>query len=240
MTALGTPFLIGEFQPWTGTGSAGGLVTRHTFDVYNMYGWATAAWSYKLVTHGGSEGGGSGWGWGVVTNSSDGGGFSDIDIASASAQDIEAHFALFATQPLLTHPGVLEWMNYRPEIGERIEAEIFVAHEGTTMEACSDVGGGFMAGSLDPGDSLTYLVDVPAAGPHDFSVRAASAAGGGDLTVLVDGAPVGSLTVADTGGWQDFQTFEGGPIELEAGVRTITLEIGSGQLNLNWWMLTAD
>ncbi|MCK7597639.1 cellulase family glycosylhydrolase [Microbulbifer sp. CAU 1566] len=63
---LDAPFLIGEFQPWTGLGpELGAQITRATYDTYASFGWASTAWSYKLITHQGGEGNGT---WGLVTN----------------------------------------------------------------------------------------------------------------------------------------------------------------------------
>ncbi len=69
LTDLDTPFLIGEFQPWTGLGiELGGKIARATYDTYADYGWAATNWAYKVVTNGGGQGSGT---WGMVTNLSD-------------------------------------------------------------------------------------------------------------------------------------------------------------------------
>lgn len=68
ITAVDTPFLIGEIQPWTGLGELGGKISRATYDVYNDLGWAATAWSYKIMSTNGGQGNGS---WGLVTNKGD-------------------------------------------------------------------------------------------------------------------------------------------------------------------------
>lgn len=69
LTALNTPMLMGEFQPWQGAGASenglGGKIGRATYDIYASYGWASTSWSYKLVTPEGGQGPGK---WGMVTN----------------------------------------------------------------------------------------------------------------------------------------------------------------------------
>ncbi|MCJ8320463.1 MAG: cellulase family glycosylhydrolase [Colwellia sp.] len=65
ITALDTPFLNGEFQPWAGLGELGADITRASFDTYASYGWASTAWAYKVLTNGGGQGAGT---WGLVTN----------------------------------------------------------------------------------------------------------------------------------------------------------------------------
>ncbi|WP_196161402.1 cellulase family glycosylhydrolase [Reinekea sp. G2M2-21] len=60
------PFLVGEFQPWTGLGpELGADIARATYDRYGDMGWASTSWAYKVLTNGGGEGQGT---WGMVTN----------------------------------------------------------------------------------------------------------------------------------------------------------------------------
>ncbi len=66
ITALKTPFLIGEFQPWQSAGlELGGKIARATYDTYASYGWASTSWAYKFVSAAGGQGMGT---WGMVTN----------------------------------------------------------------------------------------------------------------------------------------------------------------------------
>lgn len=66
ITALKTPFLMGEFQPWQSAGlELGGKIARATYDTYAGYGWASTSWAYKLVSAAGGQGKGT---WGMVTN----------------------------------------------------------------------------------------------------------------------------------------------------------------------------
>lgn len=69
LTGLNTPFLIGEFQPWTGLGpELGAKIARATYDTYAAYDWASTSWSYKVLTNAGGQGAGT---WGMVTNQGD-------------------------------------------------------------------------------------------------------------------------------------------------------------------------
>ena len=65
LTALNTPFLNGEFQPWASLGELSGYITRASYDTYAELGWASTAWSYKVFTNSGGQGSGT---WGLVTN----------------------------------------------------------------------------------------------------------------------------------------------------------------------------
>ncbi|MDO8342095.1 MAG: cellulase family glycosylhydrolase [Cellvibrio sp.] len=66
LTALKTPMLMGEFQPWQSAGlELGGKIGRATYDIYAGYDWASTSWAYKLVSVAGGQGKGT---WGMVTN----------------------------------------------------------------------------------------------------------------------------------------------------------------------------
>lgn len=69
LTALKTPMLMGEFQPWQGAGAGendlGGKIGGATYDIYASYDWASTSWAYKLVSVVGGQGRGT---WGMVTN----------------------------------------------------------------------------------------------------------------------------------------------------------------------------
>lgn len=65
LRALHTPFLVGEMQPWVGQGDRGGEIARASYDRYSTFGWATTAWSYKVISGRGGQGNGT---WGMVTN----------------------------------------------------------------------------------------------------------------------------------------------------------------------------
>jgi endoglucanase len=66
LTALKTPMLMGEFQPWQSAGlELGGKIGRATYDIYAGYNWASTSWAYKLISVAGGQGKGT---WGMVTN----------------------------------------------------------------------------------------------------------------------------------------------------------------------------
>ena len=235
ITNLQTPFLIGEFQPWTELGRNGGEITRKTFDIYSMYGWASTAWSYKTTSQAGNTGdGNSGWPWGMITNTT---GYGDINVGTASAAQIESWFRQFATQGLSTHSDIAYWMAYRPTVGNNIEAEHFVAHRGTRIEATSDpLGGDFNSSYLDSTDFMTYRIDIPRAGTYRLEYRVASPTGG---TVILSRDAVDLVTTAvpNTAGYQNWQTIST-TVSLQAGTQNLTVYVQAGGWNLNWWKLT--
>jgi len=237
MTGLGTPFIVGEFQPWALTGNYGGQVTRKTYDIYNQYGWAATSWAYKTVSYGGSSGDTSSWGWGVVSNSANGGALGSINVSSASAAQIEQWMRAFGTQPLVRNESVAYWMNWQPAVGARIEAEMFANHKGMRMETTSDAGGGFNVGNIDNNDWMSYPVNVPAAGWYTLQARVASAYAGGQFALSRNSSDLVVVTVPNTGGWQNWQTVSAS-VYLNAGQQDLTLFAKVGGWNINWWQLT--
>ena len=98
----------GEFQPWAAMGAeAGGQVTRTTYDVYASYGWASSAWSYKLITNAGGQGNGT---LGLVTNAPDSK-VPALDFNTASMAEIEALFKQFGSVNYEPQQSVMSWMN---------------------------------------------------------------------------------------------------------------------------------
>lgn len=239
LTALNTPFLIGEFQPWTLTGSYGGQITRKTYDIYNMYGWAATNWAYKTVSYGGSNGDTNSWGWGMVTNSSNGGGFGALDVGSASNAAIESYFRGFGTQPLVRNESIAYWMNWKAEAGQRIEAEMFSNHSGMRMETTTDAGGGFNVGNVDTNDWMSYPINVPKTGWYNLQFRVASPNNGGQLVLSKNAADLVALAVPNTGGWQNWSTITG-TVYLTAGQQDLAIFARAGGWNINWWTLTAQ
>lgn len=237
ITGLNTPFIIGEFQPWTLTGAYGGQVTRKTYDIYNQYGWAATNWAYKTVSFAGSNGDTNSWGWGMVTNSSNGGAMGSINVATASAAQIESYFRAFASQPLVRNESVAYWMNWKPAVGARIEAEMFANHKGMRMETTTDAGGGFNVGHVDNNDWMSYPVNVPAAGWYNLQFRLASAYTGGQFALSKNGADLVVVNVPNTGGWQNWQTVTAA-VYLPAGQQDLAIFAKVGGWNINWWQLT--
>ncbi len=98
-----------------------------------------------------------------------------------------------------------------------------------------DEGGGLNVGWIDAGDWMEYELQVSEAGNYNVSYRMASQSGSSSgVNLLQDGNLVDSVQVPNTGGWQIWQTVEGGNISLEASDYVLRFEAPSGGLNLNW------
>ena len=114
---------------------------------------------------------------------------------------------------------------------------VFRANEDVAIEATTDTGGGYDVGRLDPGDWLEYTVNAPdSSAIYSVSVRVASAAGGGQLRVRLDGALLGTAIIPNTGGSQNWRTITlpNVPIDGGTGSRALRVEVVKGGFNLNW------
>jgi len=97
----------------------------------------------------------------------------------------------------------------------------------------STSGGGYNVGWTAGGEWLEYTVDVASAGTYDVSARVASNAGGGTLSLSVDGTQQLSASPGGTGGWQTWTTVSLGSVSLSAGEQVVRLTFDTGGLNVD-------
>jgi beta-glucanase (GH16 family) len=126
----------------------------------------------------------------------------------------------------------------------QIEAESYDAESGVGLEATSDSGGGQNIGWLSEGDWVRYDGVDFGGGATQLVARVASGGGSGVSGLVevrlddVGAAPVGSFAIANTGGWQSWQTIPAN-IASTTGVHTVYLRLTSGQpadfVNVNWF-----
>lgn len=102
-------------------------------------------------------------------------------------------------------------------------------------------GQGFAAGFEGAGSALTFAVSPAGAGAQQLTVRYANSTGGDGqnvprtLTVTVDGAPAGTLTLPPTGNW-DTWALASVPLNLTAGrheIRLVRTPSDSGNVNVD-------
>jgi len=130
-----------------------------------------------------------------------------------------------------------------PPITSLIEAEDFDSQSGIRVEATSDIGGGQNIGYIENNDYAEYNVNVPSAGVYTLEMRLASNTNGGDISLQINGNNRASLSVGDTGGWQEWVTVST-EVDLDAGDQTLrflfTDPISTRSLlNVNWINFTA-
>jgi Carbohydrate binding module (family 6)/Glycosyl hydrolases family 16 len=152
-----------------------------------------------------------------------------------------------STQP--TTPAPTTPTTTGPSTGGRdaygtIQAESYDAQSGTQTETSSDTGGGQDVGWIANGDYLKFSgVRFGSSPATQFSARVASGAAGGVsglVQVRLDSpsnAPIGSFSVANTGGWQAWRTIPAN-ISAVTGTHDVYVTFSSGQpadfLNINW------
>ncbi|HOV67218.1 MAG TPA: carbohydrate-binding protein [Methanoregulaceae archaeon] len=98
------------------------------------------------------------------------------------------------------------------------------------------IGSEFNVGWIRPGEFLNYSVDTPISGTFDLALRLANPeAITKNVSVLLDGAPVGSIRVYPTGGWLNYQEFRGSaPLNLSPGRHVVTVSFeGVNRLNFD-------
>lgn len=117
-----------------------------------------------------------------------------------------------------------------------VQAESYSAMSGVQTENTSDTGGGLNVGWLDAGDWMSYSITLPSAGKYTVSFRVASPNGGGSFRLEKAGgagAIYGNVSVAATGGWQNWQTITQ-EMTLPAGQQAIGLAVTGSGFNINW------
>lgn len=96
---LGTPYFVGEFNIVLASEDPNRLM-RAYYDRFAEYGWTSTMWSYKLLK---PEAGSAASAWYMVTN---GEALPKVDVATASADDVERFFKRLATQPIAVNEGL--------------------------------------------------------------------------------------------------------------------------------------
>ncbi|WP_105971245.1 glycoside hydrolase family 16 protein [Streptomyces geranii] len=126
-----------------------------------------------------------------------------------------------------------------------IQAESYNSQSGTLTETTTDTGGGQNIGSLANGDYALYQgVNFGSTAATQFVARVASGANtgvSGLVEVRLDSrtnAPIGSFSIANTGGWQSWRTVPAN-ISSVTGTHDVYLTFTSGQaqdfVNVNWF-----
>jgi CxxC motif-containing protein (DUF1111 family)/predicted lipoprotein with Yx(FWY)xxD motif len=108
-------------------------------------------------------------------------------------------------------------------------------------EDTSDIGGGQNVGYIDANDILIYSLNIPTAGEYTIHYRVASQGGSNPgFELYLNDVLKDTINVDATGGWQNWVTFEGSPINLPQGNHEIRLKAPVGGLNINWFSFRND
>ncbi|WP_186438257.1 beta-1,3-glucanase family protein [Cohnella terricola] len=119
----------------------------------------------------------------------------------------------------------------------KIEAESYVAMSGIQTEPCSE--GGLNVAYVDAGDWMDYAVNVPTSGAYTVEFRLSSPYTATKLQLQKGGSALATVTVPNTGGWQNWQTASA-TVNLTAGVQTLRVYAVTNGWNLNWINITSQ
>jgi hypothetical protein len=114
--------------------------------------------------------------------------------------------------------------------------------ESVDVRSCPDVGGGYAIGWTTDGEWVKYSVNVTTTGVYTFTARIATPNTGKSIQLQVDGTTVGTLTVLNTGGYNNWQTATLNNISLTAGDHTFRFLFNTGNatntavgFDINWF-----
>ncbi|GGA68974.1 hypothetical protein GCM10011369_08260 [Neiella marina] len=122
---------------------------------------------------------------------------------------------------------------------QRIEAASFQLSQGVVVEPV--LNGSEQIGYINSGDYLKYEnIDFGSGGKLMLTARAASKAAGGTISIhqgSLASPPIATLTVSDTGGWDQWQLFKA-PATTSHGVHDLYVRFTGQQqsflMNFNW------
>ena len=120
----------------------------------------------------------------------------------------------------------------------RVQAEDFFEQSGIKVESTDDEGGGENIGFLDPGDQVSYYVNVTEADLYSVLYRTSAFTESGSLRMeIIEQSGNTLVHRADfpvTGGWEQYTNT---PVtgEMPAGELEIRLTVIEGGFNINWF-----
>ena len=135
-------------------------------------------------------------------------------------------------------PGIIEAEQY--DMGGQNIAyyDLSTANEGgafrsdaVDIEATSS--GGYNVGWIQNGEWLDYSIVINTSGNYKIDARIAAVADGKTFALQLDGVTLGSFSVPNTGGWQNWQIVTLNNIVLTAGQKTLRILATSTDLNID-------
>jgi glucosylceramidase len=124
---------------------------------------------------------------------------------------------------------------------QQIQGASYSSQSGLETEITGDTTGSYDLGYVNPGAYTVYKNVAFGTGVSSVNVRAASGGGGGTVSFYLDSltsAPIATVTIPPTGGWQTWQTFTA-PVTAASGAHTLYAVLNgtatNGLFNLNWF-----
>ena len=117
----------------------------------------------------------------------------------------------------------------------KFEAENFAdSHPGVKTETVGDsLGGGLNIGHFETDRWVEYNILATQSATYTADFRLASLVGDVQFEIRIDDEAVGTVTVPNTGGWQDYQTVRL-DVDIPSGESVLRLHSLDNQWNLNW------
>jgi DUF5010 C-terminal domain/Domain of unknown function (DUF5010) len=84
------------------------------------------------------------------------------------------------------------------------------------VQTTTDTGGGWNVGYINAGETETWD-QLPMQGSENLTIRVGSPNTGETLRFVIDGVAGPTITVPDTGGWQNWQTISAGTFQFNPG-----------------------
>jgi hypothetical protein len=177
-------------------------------------------------------------------------GFSDWPEGNAVWRVKDGGYSVTHYDYLSQRINILRRYTSHPKLyNERVEAEAADLYYDTTsgntggvyrdgdidVQATTDTLGGYNVGFIEPGEWLEWEA-VPIEGTYHLRVRVASNNTGKRLRFVIDGVNQSWINIPNTGGWQTWQTVDGGTYTLSSGTHTIRIYTDTGGYNLNYWI----
>jgi beta-glucosidase len=124
-------------------------------------------------------------------------------------------------------------------IPARIEAENYSDMSGIQIEPTNDIDGVSDVTSIDDGDWLEYLVNVPVNNYYYLALRYASESAAGEVQFLISKTIGATMSLPATGSWNNWAIVQMRP-PIYAGEQTIGIKINKGGFRLNWLSITVN
>ncbi len=103
------------------------------------------------------------------------------------------------------------------------------------IDRVSDTFGGWYVGWMQAGEWMQWQ-EVPLNGAPHFQVRIATPNAGEKAHFVIDGVAQPSQTLPNTGGWQNWVTYDFGAYgSYTNSYHTIQVVFDTGNVNFNWW-----
>jgi hypothetical protein len=122
----------------------------------------------------------------------------------------------------------------------KYEAEEWADMSGVQTEGTADVDGGLNVGWINTNDWIDIDVFVSTPGDYTLNLRGATPNGPDVCLVQVDGVVAGQIDIANTGGWQTWETFETTINISSAGNHVLRFLALTDGFNMNWIELCGD